>query len=107
MGQGHRGFDGERQIVESTTPFWKALERAIERHDRFDGRREDWFSSVDFRSACALRLRVPDDDGPFSGRLIADLPDPFTPLLAVWGTGYVVEAMDEMGTTLLQVTPSA
>jgi hypothetical protein len=104
---GHRGFDGEREIVDSMTPYREALARAIARHHGFDGSREDWFSSVDFRSACVLRLRVPDDDGPFAGRRVAELPDPFTPLLAVWRTGYVVDAMDESGTTLLIVASSS
>lgn len=101
----HRGHDGERGLVEAIAPFGRALERVRATH-QLDGMREDWLADLDFRSAAALGLQVPAGAPRFAGAYFRDLPNPFAPLLAVWATGYVVEAMGEDGITLLMIQPS-
>lgn len=98
------GFDGDREVFDPLTPYHRAIERAIDRHGRFDGSRDDVGNAADIRSAGILGFRLPDDGGPFAGRRIAELPDPFGPIAAVFALGYVVFSIDARGITLLAPT---
>jgi hypothetical protein len=103
----HRGFDGDHELDAALTPYRDALDRALARHGGFDGSRLDVDHAALVRSLHVLRLRLPDDGGAFAGRLVAELPDPFGPLLDVWTHGYVVFALADRGATLLAPTPPA
>ena len=52
------------------------------------------------------RRRLPDDEalGALSGAKICDLPDPFEPLVMLWGLGYVVSEVHP-GTIVLWAPP--
>ncbi len=102
----HAGVDGH-EAVRPLQPLVEALERACARHGGIGGMRYDWETAWDFRSAAALGLRVPPDASRFAGARFADVPDPFSPLLSAWATGFLVDSMDETGTTLVCVAPPA
>jgi len=104
--QAHKGFDGHAGAQPSPA-LVQALQQACQRHGGISGMRYDWEIAWDFRSAAALGLRVPASSPCFAGLQFADVPDPFSLLLSVWATGFVVDSIDEAGITLVCVTSPA
>ena len=104
--QAHKGFDGHAGAQPSPV-LVQALERACQRHCGISGMRYDWEIAWDFRSVAALGQRVPASSPRFAGERFADVPDPFSLLLSVWATGFVVDSIDQTGITLVCVTSPA
>jgi len=104
--QAHKGFDGHAGAQPSPV-LVQALERACQRHGGISGMRYDWEIAWDFRSVAALGQRVPASSPRFAGERFADVPDPFSLLLSVWATGFVVDSIDQTGITLVCVTSPA
>lgn len=101
--QAHKGFDGH-QGAQPSPVLVQALQQACQRHGGISGMRYDWEIAWDFRSVAALGQRVPASSPRFAGERFADVPDPFSLLLSVWATGFVVDSIDEAGITLVCVT---
>lgn len=87
------GVDGHAGVVDSTQPYTEALERKL--------------GALGFRSAAAWGLVVPEGAPPFVGQPFAEVPNPFAPLLAIWGTGFAVESIDKSGVVMVEFSNEA
>ena len=97
--------DGHAGVVQSSEPYVRAFDEGFahalkERRFEVDHRREtDVFADVDYRSAVAWGLEV--GSGPHEGRRFAELPNPFAPMLALFGLGLAARRADRNGIELV------